>query len=94
MPPGAPVFPPDDPFPLRQSPAASVTLTPLPPTTAAAGQTAPAGPTAAPSGPEGIQEATAPMRVSGGYALMDALHRHGVKHIFGYPGGAILPIYD
>ncbi len=33
-------------------------------------------------------------RVTGGYALMDALHRHGVKHIFGYPGGAILPIYD
>ncbi|MFQ6539038.1 MULTISPECIES: biosynthetic-type acetolactate synthase large subunit [Aphanothece] len=33
-------------------------------------------------------------RVSGGYALMDALHRHGVEHIFGYPGGAILPIYD
>jgi acetolactate synthase-1/2/3 large subunit len=27
-------------------------------------------------------------------ALMDALHRHGVRHIFGYPGGAILPIYD
>ncbi|WP_043369490.1 biosynthetic-type acetolactate synthase large subunit [Cyanobium sp. PCC 7001] len=25
---------------------------------------------------------------------MDALHRHGVTHIFGYPGGAILPIYD
>ncbi|MBD2549026.1 biosynthetic-type acetolactate synthase large subunit [Microcystis elabens FACHB-917] len=35
-----------------------------------------------------------PMRVSGAYALMDALHRHGVRHIFGYPGGAILPIYD
>jgi acetolactate synthase-1/2/3 large subunit len=35
-----------------------------------------------------------PRRVSGGYALMDALHRHGVEHIFGYPGGAILPIYD
>jgi acetolactate synthase-1/2/3 large subunit len=33
-------------------------------------------------------------RVNGGYALMDALRRHGVKHIFGYPGGAILPIYD
>jgi len=33
-------------------------------------------------------------RVSGGFALMDALHRHGVKHVFGYPGGAILPIYD
>ena len=35
-----------------------------------------------------------PRRVSGGYALMDALRRHGVEHIFGYPGGAILPIYD
>ena len=35
-----------------------------------------------------------PGEVSGAYALMDALHRHGVQHIFGYPGGAILPIYD
>ncbi len=35
-----------------------------------------------------------PGEVSGAYALMDALHRHGVRHIFGYPGGAILPIYD
>ena len=34
------------------------------------------------------------MRVKGAYALMDALHRHGVEVIFGYPGGAILPIYD
>lgn len=25
---------------------------------------------------------------------MDSLKRHGVKHVFGYPGGAILPIYD
>ncbi|WP_446684500.1 biosynthetic-type acetolactate synthase large subunit [Cyanobacterium sp. HL-69] len=25
---------------------------------------------------------------------MDSLCRHGVEHIFGYPGGAILPIYD
>nr|WP_242025840.1 biosynthetic-type acetolactate synthase large subunit [Leptolyngbya sp. FACHB-36] len=33
-------------------------------------------------------------RVTGGYALIDSLRRHGVKHIFGYPGGAILPIYD
>jgi acetolactate synthase I/II/III large subunit len=31
---------------------------------------------------------------TGAYALLDSLHRHGVKHIFGYPGGAILPIYD
>lgn len=33
-------------------------------------------------------------RATGAYALMDSLRRHGVKHIFGYPGGAILPIYD
>jgi acetolactate synthase-1/2/3 large subunit len=33
-------------------------------------------------------------RVSGGFALLDSLKRHGVEYIFGYPGGAILPIYD
>jgi acetolactate synthase-1/2/3 large subunit len=32
--------------------------------------------------------------MSGAQALMDALRRHGVDTIFGYPGGAILPIYD
>jgi acetolactate synthase I/II/III large subunit len=31
---------------------------------------------------------------SGAYALMDSLVKHQVRHIFGYPGGAILPIYD
>lgn len=35
-----------------------------------------------------------PQRVSGAFALIDSLKRHGVKHIFGYPGGANLPIYD
>tara|TARA_Y100001968_G_scaffold310906_1_gene332313 strand:+ start:18439 stop:20133 length:1695 start_codon:yes stop_codon:yes gene_type:complete len=30
----------------------------------------------------------------GADALMDSLRRHGVDTIFGYPGGAILPIYD
>jgi acetolactate synthase-1/2/3 large subunit len=35
-----------------------------------------------------------PIQRTGAYALMDSLCRHGVKHIFGYPGGAILPIYD
>ena len=34
------------------------------------------------------------MRASGAFALLDSLKRHGVQHIFGYPGGAILPIYD
>nr|YP_009122133.1 acetolactate synthase large subunit [Vertebrata lanosa]AJH65891.1 acetolactate synthase large subunit [Vertebrata lanosa] len=31
---------------------------------------------------------------SGAFSLMDSLVRNGVYHIFGYPGGAILPIYD
>jgi acetolactate synthase I/II/III large subunit len=31
---------------------------------------------------------------TGAFALMDSLVRHKVLHIFGYPGGAILPIYD
>lgn len=35
-----------------------------------------------------------PKRATGGFALLDSLLRHGVEHIFGYPGGAILPIYD
>lgn len=30
----------------------------------------------------------------GAYALIDNLIQNGVEHIFGYPGGAILPIYD
>ncbi|MBD2101226.1 biosynthetic-type acetolactate synthase large subunit [Leptolyngbya sp. FACHB-261] len=34
------------------------------------------------------------MRATGAFALVDSLKRHGVKHVFGYPGGAILPIYD
>jgi len=33
-------------------------------------------------------------RATGAFALIDSLKRHEVKHIFGYPGGAILPIYD
>ena len=31
---------------------------------------------------------------TGAYILIDSLVQNGVKHIFGYPGGAILPIYD
>ncbi len=41
-----------------------------------------------------LDSSTATQRVSGAYALIDSLVRHGVKHIFGYPGGAVLPIYD
>lgn len=32
--------------------------------------------------------------VSGAFSLMDTLIRNGTYYIFGYPGGAILPIYD
>ena len=31
---------------------------------------------------------------TGAYILLDNLIQNGVEHIFGYPGGAILPIYD
>ena len=44
--------------------------------------------------PKGSQSTQTPRRCTGAFALMDSLRRHGVKHIFGYPGGAILPIYD
>ncbi|WP_017303026.1 biosynthetic-type acetolactate synthase large subunit [Spirulina subsalsa] len=44
--------------------------------------------------PQSSSSTQAPTRCTGAFALIDSLVRHGVKHIFGYPGGAILPIYD
>ena len=44
--------------------------------------------------PQSSQSTQTPQRRTGAFALMDSLRLHGVKHIFGYPGGAILPIYD
>ncbi|HEY9625703.1 MAG TPA: biosynthetic-type acetolactate synthase large subunit [Coleofasciculaceae cyanobacterium] len=41
-----------------------------------------------------LPHTVSPIRATGAFALMDSLRRQGVKHIFGYPGGAILPIYD
>ncbi|MBU2871879.1 acetolactate synthase 2 catalytic subunit [Colwellia sp. E2M01] len=32
--------------------------------------------------------------LTGGALLFEVLQEHGVKHVFGYPGGAIMPIYD
>nr|YP_009395036.1 acetohydroxyacid synthetase large subunit [Polysiphonia stricta]ARW63598.1 acetohydroxyacid synthetase large subunit [Polysiphonia stricta] len=32
--------------------------------------------------------------VTGAFSLMDSLIKNGTSYIFGYPGGAILPIYD
>jgi acetolactate synthase-1/2/3 large subunit len=65
-----------------------VTLTPLSPAAATATDASTQTVAVVPAGQ------ASPQRVSGAYALLDALHRHGVRHIFGYPGGAILPIYD
>ena len=35
-----------------------------------------------------------PNQMTGAAMIVRALTDHGVKHIFGYPGGAVLPIYD
>ncbi|MCH8616078.1 acetolactate synthase 2 catalytic subunit [Sphingomonas sp. SM33] len=35
-----------------------------------------------------------PQPVSGARLVVEALEREGVKHVFGYPGGAIMPVYD
>ena len=32
--------------------------------------------------------------LTGGGLLFEVLEQHGVEHVFGYPGGAIMPIYD
>jgi len=34
------------------------------------------------------------MKLTGAQIFVECLKREGVKHIFGYPGGAVLPIYD
>ena len=34
------------------------------------------------------------MTKTGAQILWECLEREGVKHVFGYPGGAILPAYD
>src|SRR3989442_2524845 len=34
------------------------------------------------------------MKFTGAEILCETLTRLGVRHIFGYPGGAILPVYD
>ena len=41
-----------------------------------------------------LAEAPATVQISGSEAVMEALVTEGVDTIFGYPGGAIMPIYD
>ena len=43
---------------------------------------------------EQIEAVAAPIEITGGDAVMRALVAEGVDTIFGYPGGAIMPIYD
>ena len=33
-------------------------------------------------------------KMTGAEALVECFHRHGIKKIFGYPGGAAIPIFD
>src|SRR5580698_1400438 len=42
----------------------------------------------------GLNEVTATTEMSGAEMVIRALKDQGVSHIFGYPGGAVLPIYD
>ena len=32
--------------------------------------------------------------LTGAQILVESLHCEGVRHIFGYPGGTVLPVYD
>lgn len=41
-----------------------------------------------------LETATTPALISGSQALMRCLVAEGVETIFGYPGGAIMPVYD
>ncbi|EQD67843.1 protein containing Thiamine pyrophosphate enzyme, partial [mine drainage metagenome] len=34
------------------------------------------------------------MKMSGAEMLLESLKRENVQHIFGYPGGVVLPIFD
>ncbi|MEM1411420.1 MAG: thiamine pyrophosphate-binding protein, partial [Pseudomonadota bacterium] len=43
---------------------------------------------------EDTSPATATQPKSGSQLMIEALKRNGVEHIFGYPGGAIMPLYD
>ncbi|WP_020604835.1 biosynthetic-type acetolactate synthase large subunit [Spirosoma spitsbergense] len=44
--------------------------------------------------PETLEIPTIPTYINGSHALMQTLVAEGVDTIFGYPGGAIMPVYD
>ena len=41
-----------------------------------------------------MKRETGAREMTGAEMVVQAFRDHGVKHIFGYPGGAVLPIYD
>ena len=41
-----------------------------------------------------VSSSSQPKPVRGAQLVVEALEREGVRHIFGYPGGAIMPVYD
>jgi acetolactate synthase-1/2/3 large subunit len=43
---------------------------------------------------ESAAKETGPREMTGAEMVVQALKDNGVKHVFGYPGGAVLPIYD
>src|SRR5690606_37104503 len=46
------------------------------------------------TGPDFRKEMTMAEQMTGAEMVIQALADQGVEHIFGYPGGAVLPIYD
>ena len=34
------------------------------------------------------------MKMTGAQIILECLKREGVQHIFGYPGGAVIDLYD
>jgi acetolactate synthase I/II/III large subunit len=46
------------------------------------------------SEPKAESEKTVPKKLTGSQILLESLLEEGVKTIFGYPGGAIMPVYD
>jgi acetolactate synthase I/II/III large subunit len=44
--------------------------------------------------PAKASKAAASLTMTGAEMVVKALQDQGVEHIFGYPGGAVLPIYD
>ncbi|HEX8668534.1 MAG TPA: thiamine pyrophosphate-binding protein, partial [Allosphingosinicella sp.] len=48
----------------------------------------------APAAARATDPAAEPQPVTGARLVVEALEREGVRHVFGYPGGAIMPVYD